>query len=74
MVGKIERYSQSELPVATLKGLEPSSPAPLSDDARKVAAGKAKKARKKAEAKNKGKKKAPKVKKRVGRGPKTPKA
>jgi len=74
MVGRIERYTQSELPKATLKGLEPKSPEPLSDKARAVAAGKAKKARKKAAAKSKGKATKPKTKKRVGRGPKTPRS
>lgn len=74
MIGKIERYTQSELPVGTLKGLEPKSAKPLSDDARKLAAGKAKKARKKEEARNKKQPVKHKPKKRVGRGPKTPKS
>lgn len=73
MIGKIERYTGSELPVVTLKGLEPKSPEPMSDAARSKAAGKAKKARKKAEAGKKKTKTTSKPKKRVGRGPKTPK-
>lgn len=73
MIGKIERYSSSQLPKLALEGLEPKSAEPVSDKARSIAAGKAKKARKKAASGKKKAKPATKPKKRVGRGPKRPK-
>ncbi|MBY4677318.1 DEAD/DEAH box helicase [Marinobacterium arenosum] len=73
-VGRIERYMGSALPRATVAGLEPQKPEPPSDEERRRAAGKAKKARKKVAANSKAKKAKDKPKKRVGRGPKSPKA